>query len=387
METRIRAAFIRGGSSKGTFFLKDDLPADRSRWDDIFLTVTGSPDPYNRQLNGMGGGLSSVSKVMVIGLSDRADAEIEYTFGQVAVDKPVVDYSANCGNLSSAVAPFALQRGLISVPKDATEAEIRIYNTNTKKILVAKFPVRNGLYDPRGDCEIPGVAGTGAPIAMNVLDPGGSATPGLMPTGAPVDTLELLDGSTIEASMIDACNAAVFVRASDLGLTGRESPDEIEAMPGLMDRLDRIRRAAGVRMGLGATPEDVPLGIPKIAFVAPPMDYISIDKNENPADSFDIAVRMISMERVHRALPLTAVMCVAAAARIPGSLTKEASRPVGDEVRIGTPSGCIVGGADVDVRNDTVHVEKTRVFRTMRMLMDGEVIVPDTIESVRTAAE
>jgi 2-methylaconitate isomerase len=322
----IPAIFMRGGSSKGVFFHARDLPTERDAQDAIFLAVLGSPDPYGRQLDGMGGGISSLSKAVIIGPPTHPDADVDYLFAQVAVDKPVVDWSSNCGNLSSAVGPFAVDEGLVRVADG--EALVRIHQVNTKRIIHARFPVRGGKAVTAGDFTMAGVSGYGARIRLDFLAPGGGATGRLLPTGNAQDTLHH-EGRAYAVSLIDAANACVFLDARDLGLTGTESPDAIEADPARMALFDALRRNAGVMMGLAATPEKVGLALPKIAVVAPPAAYHALDGAAFTPDTHDIAVRMISMERAHRAVPLTGAMCLGVASRIPRQRAPPTGRATG----------------------------------------------------------
>ena len=371
----IPAIFMRGGSSKGVFFHARDLPADRATRDAIFLSVLGSPDPYGRQLDGMGGGISSLSKAVIIGPPTHPDADVDYLFAQVAVDKPVVDWSSNCGNLSSAVGPFAVDEGLVRVADG--EALVRIHQVNTKRIIHARFPVQGGKAVTAGDFTMAGVSGSGARIRLDFLAPGGGATGRLLPTGNARDALHH-EGRVYAVSLIDAANACVFLDARDLGLTGRESPDAIEADPARMALFDALRRKAGVLMGLAATPDKVGLALPKIAVVAPPAAYHALDGAAFTADSHDIAVRMISMERAHRAVPLTGAMCLGVASRIPGSVPHQLAGPPAraDETRVANPSGILSVGAEVREAAAGWHAESAVVYRTARRLMQGQVAVP-----------
>lgn len=369
----IPAVFMRGGSSKGVFFHARDLPRDRAEVDRLLLAVIGSPDPNGRQLNGMGGGISSLSKGVIIGPPTRADCDVDYTFAQVAVDKPVVDWAANCGNLSSAVGPFAIDEGLVRA-RDG-EALVRIHQVNTRKVIHARFPVADGRAVVAGDFAIAGVAGTGARIRLDFLAPGGSATKDLLPTGKAIETLAVAGMGAVTVSMVDAANAAVFVAAYDLGLAGTEHPDAIEANAETMARLDAIRRAAGVAMGFAASPDQVGLSLPKVAMLAPPAPFTALDGTRVAADAHDITVRMISMERAHRAVPMTGAMCLGVAARIQGSLAHELARKsTSEEVRVANPSGVVSVGAEVrkDARWEAVSAV---VFRTARRLMQGHVLV------------
>ena len=369
----IPAVFVRGGSSKGVFFHARDLPPDRAGIDPILLSVLGSPDPSGRQLNGMGGGISSLSKAVIIGPPTRDDADVDYTFAQVSVDRPVVDWGANCGNLSSAVGPFAVDEGLVQVADG--EALVRIHQVNTGKIIHARFPVADGRAVVAGDFTIPGVAGTGARIRLDFLNPGGAFTASLLPTGNPVDVLEIPGAGSFPVSLVDATNCAAFADARAFGLTGAESPDEIEAKPGLMALLDQLRRAAGVRMGLAATAEAVGLANPKIALVAPPAPFRTLAGETIGAETHEIGVRMIAMERAHRAVPLTGAMCLSVACRIEGSIPNRLCGPPAraDEIRVANPSG--VFAAEAEVRNTPAGpvADSAVVYRTSRRLMQGQV--------------
>jgi 2-methylaconitate isomerase len=248
MQRPIPAVFMRGGTSKAIMFHARDLPPDRAAWDPIFAAAMGSPDPYGRQLDGMGGGVSSLSKVCVLAPSARDDADIDYTFAQVQIKEKAVDYKGNCGNMSSAVGPFAVDEGLVGV--DADTATVRIFNTNTAKIIHSTFPLHEGRARYDGDLVIPGVFGTGAPIRLDFVEPGGATTGKLLPSGATIDRLEVPGFGPVDASLVDAANATVFVRARDIGLTGVELPEQLEAKPEILKLLDNIRVAGSVRMGI-----------------------------------------------------------------------------------------------------------------------------------------
>lgn len=370
MADKYPAVFMRGGSSKGLFFKANDLPPGSAERDAILLGALGSPDPYERQLNGMGGGLSSLSKIAIIAPSQRSDADVDYTFGQVAVNKPVVDYKANCGNLSSAVGPLAVDEGMVSLTDG--ESRVRMYNTNTQKIINSYFRVKDGRFDPEGDFVIAGVAGSGSRIRLAFTDPGGALTSRLLPTSKPVDRLHLTDGLELEASLVDASNPIVFVAAESLGLNGCEHPDKIEVDPQLMARLDEIRRLAGVMMGLAQTPQAVPLSNPKVAMVAAPRDFTMLDGNTMCKEDYQLSVRMLSMERVHRAITSTGAMCCAAAVNIPGTIPAHFFKG-GDEIAVGNPSGALPVGAKMAADGETVM--SLEIYRTARRLMDGFVYV------------
>ncbi|SDC45786.1 2-methylaconitate cis-trans isomerase PrpF family protein [Belnapia rosea] len=372
----IPAVFIRGGSSKGVFFHARDLPADRAEIDPILLSVLGSPDPYGRQLDGMGGGISSLSKAVIIGPPTHPEADVDYTFAQVAVDRPVVDWKGNCGNLSSAVGPFAVDEGLVRVADG--EALVRIHQVNTRKIIHARFPVRDGKAEVRGDFAIAGVAGTGARIRLDFLAPGGTQTAGLLPTGRVADALEVPGFGSLRATLIDAGNPAAFIDARDVGLTGGEGPEAIEAQGEMMALLDRIRRVAGVAMGLAATPEGVGLAAPRIALVAGPLAARTLDGEVLDPSGHDVTVRMLSMERPHRAVPMTGALGLAVACRVEGSiphgLAARGGRP--EETRVAHPSGLLTVGAEVERRPEGWHAESAVMFRTQRRLMQGAVAIP-----------
>jgi len=244
----IPALFMRGGTSNALVFHIDDLPDNQSDWSTIFLAAMGSPDPNGRQLDGMGGGISSLSKVCVLGPPSRADADVNFTFAQVSVGSNVVDYAGNCGNMVSAMGPAALELGLVRAENDG-EFAVRIHNTNTEKIIISSFAVRNGLAETDGEFAIDGVAGTAAPIRLDFLEPGGAKTGKLLPTGEPVDKLTLPDGQTFEASLVDAANPCVFVAASDLGKTGTEHPQILASDDKFMAKMEGIRCAGAVAMG------------------------------------------------------------------------------------------------------------------------------------------
>ncbi len=379
-QRKIPAAFIRGGTSKAIVFHARDLPAERAQWDEIFLSAIGSPDPYVRQLNGMGGGVSSLSKVCVIGPPSRPDADIDYTFAQVQVKEARVTYDLNCGNMSSAMGPFAVDEGLVKI--SGPDALVRIHNTNTKKVIHARFPMDEGLAAVDGDLEIPGVAGTGAAVKLEFREPGGAGTGKLLPTGNVVDTLEVPGIGSLKVSMVDAANACVFFTAADLGLKGTEMPDDIDASPELLKKLDAIRTAASVAMGLAPNVEAAKKkSVPLIGFVSPAQDAKLLTGEALKADSVDLTARMMSNGQPHRALPLTASLCIAVASRLEGSLVHAATRPVEDPekpIRIAMPSGVLTVAATVFKRDGQWHAEQGALLRTQRRLFDGQVYVRDT---------
>jgi 2-methylaconitate isomerase len=371
------AVFMRGGTSRAVMFHARDLP-DRAEWDPLFLAAMGSPDPNGRQLNGMGGGISSLSKVCILAPSDRADADIDYTFAQVQIRDPRVDYRSNCGNMSSAVGPFAVDEGIVRPNGDT--AMVRIFNTNTQKIIRSTFPLQDCRAATDGDLTIPGVAGTGAPVRLDFLAPGGATTGRLLPTGQPKDRLDVPGVGPIEVSMIDAANACVFVRARDLGLSGGELPEELERDAALLDRLQSIRRQASIIMGIARDDAEARTvaAVPIIGFVAPPMDAPTLSGDPISAAQVDLTARFLSNGQPHRALPLTASLCTAVAANIAGTLVAEALAPeAGAQVRIGMPSGILTVGAEVEQSGAGQWVAHSGAFyRTARRLFDGRIYVP-----------
>ena len=377
---RINAVFMRGGTSKAVVFRRVDLPADPAAWDALFLAVIGSPDPNGRQLNGMGGGISSLSKICIVGPSMHPDADVDYTFAQVAVREPIVDYSGNCGNMSSAIGPFAVDEGLVEAT--GAEAKVRIHNTNTGKIIVSRFPTAGGRAVEEGDLVIPGVAGSGAPIRLAFQDPGGANTGSLLPSGHPLDVLEVPGVGRVEASLVDSTAACVFVEAAALGRSATEAPQDLEQNLDLMDRLERIRRAASLQMGTAATPEEAARGvaIPRIAMIASPGDSRLLSGKTLYANECDLQVRMISVGQPHRAVPITGALCIGTAAYIPGTLVHRLARRPADGaeiVRIGQPSGVTTVAAAVEQTGPAAwHVREAVVWRTARRLMEGTVLVP-----------
>jgi 2-methylaconitate cis-trans-isomerase PrpF len=361
---RIPAVYMRGGTSRCLVFHEKDLPHPGLARDRILLGALGSPDPYGRQLNGMGGGISSLSKACIIGAPTHPGAQVDYTFAQVEVKDPVVDYKGNCGNCSSSVGPFAIDEGL--VPVTANPTPIRIHNTNTRKIIVAHVPVESGAAAVDGDFELAGVAGRGARIALDFLEPGGAGTGRLLPTGAP---RELIDG--IEVSLVDATNAVVFVRAKDLGVSGTESPAAIDDDDALSARLERIRVEAGERMGITGS-----AAAPKVAMVTAPTTFTALDGVAYDPDVVDVVGRAISMGNCHRAIPLTVAMCVGVAARIEGTVVHECASGRTGDIRLGHPSGVLPIDARVTVKDGAPWAEKVTVYRTARRLMEGFVRVP-----------
>lgn len=375
MAQRIRAAFIRGGTSKAVVFHKSDLPTDRKQWDQLFLKIMGSPDPYGRQLDGMGGGVSSLSKVCVVGPATHPEADVDYTFVQVGVKKGVVDYKGNCGNMSAAIGPFAVDEGLIQ-PK-GQEALVRIHNTNTGKIIHARFPLRSdGHAEEAGSLAIPGVTGTGAPIKLQFLNPGGAITGRLLPTGKPLDLLEVAGMGKVRASLVDAANACCFVLAQDLGLKGCEMPAEIESNGSLLGKLEAIRQAASVAMGITKSLAEAArnLSIPFIGFVSPTQPATTASGSQIDPTHINLTARMMSSGQLHRALPLAGSLCMAVASAIEGTTVHMVTRqPAKDQpLVIAMPSGELHVAAEVQ-RNPQWRAVQGTFYRTQRRLFDGHI--------------
>ncbi|WP_158747848.1 2-methylaconitate cis-trans isomerase PrpF family protein [Acidisphaera sp. L21] len=374
----IPAVFMRGGTSKALMLHTRDLPPDRDDWAPLFTGAMGSPDPYGRQLDGMGGGVSSLSKVCIIGPSAREDADVDYTFCQVPVKDSTVQYKGNCGNMSSAVGPFAVDEQLVR-PNDDT-ATVRIFNTNTQKIIHGSFPIEDGMARYDGDLAIPGVSGTGAPIRLDFVQPGGASTGALLPSGNLLDLLEVPGFGTIEVSLVDAANAAVFVRAKDVGLTGHELPEQLESRPELLALLDAIRVQASVKMGIAPDVEAAKriTIVPFVAIVSPASDSPTLSGETVKGGDIDLIARVISNGQPHRALPLTVSLCTAVAARMAGSIVAEMLSPSAPDgpLRLGMPSGILTVGADVVQERGHWVARAGSFYRTARRLFDGRVYVP-----------
>ncbi|MFQ5829620.1 MAG: 2-methylaconitate cis-trans isomerase PrpF family protein [Candidatus Methylomirabilia bacterium] len=374
-QSRIRAVYMRGGTSRALFFHDSDLSEDPATRDRILLSALGSPDPYGRQLDGLGGGISSLSKAVIVGPSTTPEADLDYTFAQVSVGEPLVDYTGNCGNCTAAVGPFAIDEGLVGA--EEPEATVRLYNTNTKKLIVARVPVAAGEAAVMGDFELPGVAGGGARIALDFLDPGGAVTGALLPSGQPRQVLEVPSVGEVEASLIDATNPIVFVRAQDLGCAGTEPPDAVDSNAALLVRLEAIRTTAAGLMGLAPSP-----ALPKVAMVAVPAPFRALDGRPVKAEQVDVAARVMSMGTCHRAFALTAAMCLAVAARIEGTVVHQAlgtparRAQLPSDLRLGHPSGILPINATVVRNGEAWEARRVTVYRTARRLMEGWVRVP-----------
>ena len=387
-QIRIPASYMRGGTSKGVFFRLDDLPAAAqapgAARDNLLLRVIGSPDPYGKQTDGMGGATSSTSKTVILSKSTQTDHDVDYLFGQVAIDKAFVDWSGNCGNLTAAVGAFAISGGLVDgtrIPRDGI-AEVRIWQANIGKTIIAQVPMTAGEVQETGDFELDGVTFPAAEVQIEFLDPADAAG-AMFPTGALVDTLELpqdlVAAGSLQATMINAGIPTIFLNAADLGYSGCELQEAINGDPAALERFEQIRAHGALRMGLIDTLEQAVerQHTPKVAIVAPPADYIASSGKPIAASEIDLNVRAMSMGKLHHAMMGTAAVAIATAAVIPGTLVNLAGG--GGErnaVRFGHPSGTLKVGAAAIYRDGEWVVEKVVMSRSARVLMEGWVRIP-----------
>ena len=372
----IKATYYRGGTSKGVFFQKKDLPTtDEKELNKLFLKIIGSPDPNGRQLNGMGGGTSSVSKCVIINPSERDDADVDYNFIQIAIDQPVAEWNNNCGNLSGAVGPYAIQEGIIK-PKEG-ENKIRIYQTNTDKIIHATFNVKDGKPEIEGNYSIAGVYGEGAKVRLDYLEPGGSGTGKLLPTGNVIDEIEIDNFGKIKVSIVDAATPLIYLLAEDVGLNGTETPEELDSNIEKMEIIQKIRRKCAYMIGLSKSENEAPMNTPRIGIITSPKDYVSLDKTEIKANDQDITTRMFSMGKTHKAIMGTAGVNIGVAAAIKGTIPynikRKDSNPL--ELRAGNPSGVMTAGAIIEDDNGKPFAKSAIFYRTFKPLMRGEVLV------------
>ena len=372
-----KTVFMRGGTSKGCMFLERDLPA-REEWDDIFVQVMGSPDP--KQIDGMGGCVSSNNKIVVVRKSALPGVDVDYLVGQSIVSKAQIDYKSNCGNMTAAAAPYAVEMGLV---ENLTEpvTTVHMFNLNTNKYIDVTVPVKNGQFDNEGDCAIAGVDGTAGELKVNFLDPAGAKTGKLFPTGKAKEMLTLPDGE-IEATILDVSNPIVLVRAEDLGMTGTELPAQVDADKAVSARLEAIRGAACVKMGfakdLTDATENSP-AVPKVGFVSACRNYTDISGKQVSGAEMDICARVISVFKCHKACPLTAASAISVAAAVPGTIVHElAKQTEPGRVRIGHPSGVMTMFPYLDDGTkplNEIQVSGVAVQRTARRIMDGTVYI------------
>ncbi|WP_322013759.1 2-methylaconitate cis-trans isomerase PrpF [Paraburkholderia sp. J12] len=387
-QIKIPATYMRGGTSKGVFFRLQDLPEAAQQpgeaRDKLLLRVIGSPDPYGKQIDGMGGATSSTSKTVIVAKSSRPDHDVDYLFGQVAIDKAFVDWSGNCGNLSAAVGPFAIGGGLIErsrIPENGV-ATVRIWQANIGKTIVAHVPITNGAVQETGDFELDGVTFPAAEVQLEFLDPAAEeegAGGAMFPTGKLVDDLEVPGVGTLEATMINAGIPTIFVNAEAIGYTGTELQDAINGDADALKKFETIRAYGALRMGLIKSLDEIATRqhTPKIAFVAKPRAYTASSGKPVGAEDVDLLVRAMSMGKLHHAMMGTAAVAIGTAAAIPGTLVNLAAG--GGErnaVRFGHPSGTLRVGAEASEENGEWIVKKAIMSRSARVLMEGWVRVP-----------
>ena len=371
--------YMRGGTSKGCLFHREDLPEDSKEWDEIFLQVMGNPDP--KQMDGMGGTVSSNNKIVIIWKSALPNVDIEYLVGQVIVGKKQVDYKSNCGNMTAAVPAYAVEEGMVPIVEPVTT--VRMLNKNTDKYINVTVPIdpRTHTFAQEGDCHIAGIDGTAAELKVNFLDPAGAKTGKLLPTGKALDVLEI-DGRKIEATILDVSNPLVLVRAEDVGLQGTELPAQVDADKEASALLEKIRGAAAVKMGFARDLEDATAhspAVPKVGFFTAPVSYTDIAGNRVDAGQMDLCARVISVFKCHKARPLTAASSIAVAAFVQGSIIEKTlgRQPEGRQaIRLGHPSGVMTVYPDLEVREEgNLDVKGVAVQRTARRIMDGTIYI------------
>ena len=379
--TPFRTVIHRGGTSKAIFLMENELPRDQEKRDKVIRAIFGSPD--KRQIDGLGGADVLTSKLAIIGPSKRADADVEYTFAQVSFDSDLVDYNGNCGNISAAVGPFAIDEGLVPAVEPITC--VRIYQTNTDCILIAEVEVENGKSKVEGNAEIDGVPGTGSPIMLDFTDTAGSTTGKLLPTGNPKDQVEVEGHGVFSVSIVDAGNILVFIEAESLGLSGTESAAEMEANKALLEKMEAIRATVTVKIGLCKTCEEATkyhAYAPFFAVVSKPAQYISESKGNTVAESdVDIVSRLMFMHHMHKTYPGTGAVATGAAARIPGTIVYEQLNEAAKSkipLRIGHPGGVMVIEAGARWENNTPVFERLAYVRTARRLMEGTAYVKNS---------
>ncbi len=379
-QTPIRALYMRGGTSKGVFFLPADLPSDPSVRDRVLMRVVGSPDPYEKQIDGMGGATSSTSKVVIVGPSTRPDCDVDYWFGQVAIGQPVIDWSGNCGNLSAAVGPFAIHRGLVRPAGDGI-AVVRIWQANLGKRIIAHVPVQDGQVQELGGFELDGVTFPAAEVRLEFLDPGGDDGPdgAMFPTGRTAEVLTIPGVGEIRATLVNAGNPTVFVAASSLGLAGTELQPDVNSRADLLARVEAIRAHAAVAMGLAPDAAHATAHrqhTPKLAFAARAAAYTASSGRAVNADDIDLNVRIFSMGKLHHAMTGTGAVAIAATAAVPGTVLADLLGGARGELRFGHPSGTLKVGAQAHGQDGRWSVARVAMSRTARRLMDGVVLVP-----------
>lgn len=384
MQTSVKATYMRGGTSKGTFFNLTDLPEHcqvaGSARDNFLLRVVGSPDPYGKQIDGLGNGSSSTSKVVILSKSDVAGHDVNYLFGQVAIDKAMIDWSGNCGNLTAAVGSFAIMNGLVSADKIPENGicEVKIWQQNISKTIIAHVPIVNGQVQETGDFELDGVTFPASEVKIEFIDPVDSDGD-MFPTGNLVDTLDVPDVGTFDVTLINAGIPTVFLRAKDLGFTGTELQKDINSNAEILAKLEKIRAYGAVKMGLISDIKEAETRqhTPKIAWVASPADYIASSGKTVQANEINLLARAMSMGQLHHAMMGTASVAIGTAATIVGTLVNEvAGGQALTEVRFGHPSGTLLVGGQSELVDGKWTAKKVSMSRSARRLMVGEVFVP-----------
>ena len=379
MQTKIPAVFMRGGTSRAVCFREDVLaPHPPSVRDRIILAALGSPDVHGRQIDGLGGGISSLSKVVIVGRSPQSDSDVTFTFGQVDVRTPHIDWSGTCGNMSAAVGPFAIDEGIVPAVEPVTT--VRVFSTNTGKRYVARVPVCAGQAVVEGEYMIDGVPAPGACITLEYPDPGGSLGGELLPTGLPRQQCELADSRVVTISIVDAAIPTVFVRAEELRADATQLAPALDAESALQQTLEEIRCRSAILLGLTPSLEEAHEKFqhtPKVVLVAPPATYLASSGKRVEAESIDLLARAISMRNTHRTVPGTVAMCTALAAQVEGTVVHEVARQVAtQDIRIGHPAGFMEVGATVSRRGRGWYAERVTTKRTARRIMEGAVLVP-----------
>jgi len=376
---KIPCSIIRGGTSKGIFFRSDNLPEDLEKREKVILRAFGSPDL--RQIDGLAGANSLTSKVAIIGPSKDEAGVIDYTFGQVSITSKVIDWTGNCGNLSSAVGLFAVGEGLVPVTEPTTK--VVVFNTNTQKKIHITMPASNGEIQTEGQLMISGVPFPGAPFLVEFEDPSGSVTKKLLPTGHPVDSMEIPGFGKFHYSLVDAANPVVFLLAEELGLEGVELPEAVEKMADKLEKIEAVRSRVCVEMGLAETPSEATRlspAIPKIGFVSRVRSYTTPDGENVGEEGIDLVARLASMQKMHRAYMVTGAICTAVASQIEGTVVwevlRESAKRTG-KIRIGQPYGPMEVNLAID-RDRGFKVERAGVWRTARRILDGCVYVPES---------
>lgn len=374
---KFKTVFMRGGTSKGCMFHKEDLPADQNEWNPIFLQAMGDPDP--KQIDGLGGTVSSNNKVVVVWKSQEPGIDVEYLVGQVIVGKSQVDFKSNCGNMTAAVGPFAVEEGMVEITEPITT--VHLLNRNTNKYIDVTVPCENGTFALDGDCAIAGVDGTAPELKVNFLNPAGAKTGKLLPTGNVLDVLDIPGYGKIECSILDVSNPMVLVRARDIGMTGTELPAEVDANKEASALLEKIRGAAACLMGFASDLEDATANspaVPKVGFFTTPVDYTDIAKKSVKVEEMDLCARVISVFKCHKACPLTSASAISVAAFLPGSIIyNEIGAPKEGQqtVRIGHPSGVMTMYPDIRQENGEFVLPGVAVQRTARRIMDGTLYI------------